>query len=91
MFQLYECATEVHFLHCICLISFLFGMKITDYTLDITIVYACKLRNIHCISNIFKIQLFFHFVKFELLIVDSIRSLSFSLTSRVQKYTVNNH
>ena len=32
---------------------FLFGMKITDYTLDITIVYACKFRNIHCISNIF--------------------------------------
>ena len=70
MFQLYECATEVHFLHCICLISFLFGMKITDYTLDITNVYACKLRNIHCISNIFKIQLFFHFVNFELLIGD---------------------
>ena len=62
-------------------------MKITDYTLDITIVYACKLRNIHCISNIFKIQLFFHFVNFELLIGDFLRSLSLIL-SRVQKYTV---
>ena len=71
----------------ICLISFLFGMKITDYTLDITNVYACKLRNIHCISNIFKIQLFFHFVNFELLIGDFLRSLSLIL-SRVQKYTV---
>ena len=65
---------------------FLFGMKITDYTLDITNVYACKLRNIHCISNIFKIQLFFHFVKFELLIGD----FTFSVVNPifVQKYIV---
>ena len=90
MFQLYECATEVHLLPVICLISF-WDENYRLYTLDITNRVSCKLRNIHCISNIFKIQLFFHFVKFELLIVDSIRSLYFSLTSRVQKYTVNNH
>ena len=52
MFQLYECVTEVQ-IYPYLFDFFLFGMKITDYTLDITIVYACKFRNIHCISNIF--------------------------------------